>query len=527
MSAFQGKAYVKKNIKGGAAMASTQPLKNGSGASFNELFQRAVSDLDVDKKARDAGVKNQPPSDQTDPDANEREIVGYFTQRLREQRNQCEAALSKHALDRTAITSKVDVSQTRSSLSSIYNAIEPDLAQKEQIHKPILEQAKRLEETSLRYLRHFQQEHSLQNREPDPYPDPVWHFSLVAAFAVVEWIALSIFYAEGSDFGLLGGIIIAMGLSLINIGLAVFAGALLRYVNHKSLGRKILALIGVSILILLFLLATGFAAHYRTAVHDLASDNQQQPTSQSVPNPSAITIPLKENSDQWRASKLAYEKFQEQGFMFHDAFSWFLIILAILFGIIACWKGYGIDDRYPGYGPITRRFEEHRAAYQHQKKSYTDIVDGIFLKAGADQQSLLQNVRRDIQYFQDLSSKSETATSEYAKFAQQVAQACNDVIFRYRERNRHVATGAPPNYFALHVHLDPTLLKAPDALKESERRLQIEYANAIREFTELVEKDDAKRQELRKKSINGLAEFFDQIERDIKAKLARETQLAL
>lgn len=509
-------------------MSSTAASVNGQDS---ELFNRAIDDLDVDKKARDAGVKDQPPTNSSGPDANERQFISYFADKLRERRKQCEGALSKLALDRAATSAKIDISQTRSSLSSLFNAIEPDLARKRQDYQQDLESAKDHEARSLRYLRHFQQEHGLQNREAEPRPDPLWHFALVAIFAVVEWVALSIFYAEGSDFGLLGGILMAMALSIINIVLAVFAGALLRYINHISLSRKMLATVGFASLFLLFLFATTFAAHYRNAARDLAAPGaqQQQLPTQSIQGQSekSIISPINTEDDQWKASKLAWEQFRERGFMFADVMSWLLVILATMFGIIACWKGYGIDDRYPGYGPASRRYSEHKIAYETEKKKYTEAVDSVFLKAGREQQELLRNVRRDIEYFQNLASQSEVEVSQYKQTAQQFSQTCNDVVFRYRERNRHVATSAAPAFFENPVHIDNALLDPPTALTSKEIALLGDYSAAIREFTELVEGDDKRRQALRTNHLAQLAEFFERIERSINDKLAREAHTEL
>lgn len=508
-------------------MNSDAHTRGGSSPS-SDLFKRAIDDLDVNKKARDAGVKDQPSPDSTVPDANERQIISYFTDMLRVRRNQCDATLSKLALDRAATSSKIDINQTRASLTSLLNAIQPDLARKKQDHYQYLEIAKDQEAVSRRYLRFFQQEHGLQHRDAIDHPDPMWHFALVAAFAVVEWISLSIFYAEGSDFGLLGGIVMAMALSIINIGLAVFAGAILRYVNHKDKRRKVLAILGATLLTILFLFATGFAAHYRNAARDVAaSGNQQQSSSQVMPDQAGQTVHQISGAEdnQWKASMLAWKQFLDHGFVFTDVLSWLLVILAIMFGIIASWKGYGIDDRYPGYGPTSRRYKENKAAYAAEKHKYIEAVDNIFLMVDKKQQDLLRNVRRDIEYFMDLASKSEVEIGLYKQFVQQATQTCNDVIFQYRNINRQVAGRHAPAYFNDQVSLDNALLELPIALTENERPLKKVYNASIQEFTALVGNNYEQLQSLRTAHLDKLADFFDSIERKIDAKLAANMQL--
>ena len=496
-------------------------------SAFNHLYQDALDKLDVDRRARDAGVINQPPTNSTTLDANEREFVAHFSNQLRVRKTQSEEKLSKYALDRTATSARIDIDETRASLARLFNAIEPDLARLRQDHQQDLERAKDDEARALRQLRYFQVENKLHTREAVVAPPLVWHFAIVAAFAVLEWVSLSIFYAEGSDFGLLGGVLMAMALSMINIVLAVFIGAILRYLNHRSLGRKLLAVLGTAILISLFLFATGFAAHYRNAAREIASSQasttqtQSETSTQSPASKKAEVSPM--DDEQWRSSKRAWENFSERGFVFHDVMSWLLVILAIIFGFTAAWKGYGIDDPYPGYGPIYRQYRERSKAYEEAKRRYTQVVDNIFTSVGEKQQGLIREIRKHIEYFQESARKSEVETSSFSEFAREVEQACNDVLVRYRQLNREVAGSVPPAYFRERAPLDDSLKSAPEPLSDADRSRLREYTDAIREFTSAVRDDDEKSQKMRTQSIAGLTQFFASIERTIDDKLARES----
>jgi len=486
-----------------------------------ELYKKALDELDVEKLARNAGVQDKPPSNSDSPDANERQIIAYFSEKFRARRKQTEATLAKLDLDRTAVSSKINIVETRSSLSSFMNGIGPDLERKKYDHQPKLEKAKEEEAQSLRYLRYFQEEHGLRQRPADPRPEPIWHFALVAVFAVIEWVALAIFYAEGSDFGALGGFLMAMALSIMNIGLAVLAGSISRYVNHISGVRRALGLLAALALIALFLIAAGFAAHYRSAVLEIAATSQKSPVSVSK-LPALTTLAPSVDVDQWRASKLAYDHFLGKGLVFTDVFSWLLIILVVLFGIIAGWKGYGVDDRYPRYGATSRRYKDHRDLYEQERQKYTGIVDGIFEKARQEQQTLLRSVKKNIEYFQDLASKSVTEVKNYNLFAQHVAQVCNAIVFRYRGTNRSVALSPAPAYFSTPIELDRELMTPPLALTDRDQKLLAEYTAANHEFVELVQKDDKSLQAMRQSHLRDLAGFFERIERTINEKLALE-----
>lgn len=498
-------------------------LAGSPGGVQADFFGRALKDLDVDRRARDAGVQDQPSQHTSAPDANEREFVSYFSSKARERRGQCEGELAQHALDRTATAAKIDVHQTRSALSSLYNSIEPDLARKRQDHMQDLESAKDAEARALRYLRHFQLEHGLKDRAASPRPSLVWHFSLVCAFAVIEWVALSVFYAEGSDFGLLGGVLMAAALSLVNIVLAVVAGVVAHNINHRHTLRKLGGVFAVFALTVLFLFATAFAAQYRNAVQEIAAQQTQVSPSTFLEQMKA-GAPMPAADDQWRASKLAWEQFRRDLF-FNDVISWLLVILALVFGVIAFWKGYRVDDPYPGYGQVARKYEQAKAAYEHERKRYTDAVDATFTKAGRNQQELLRAVRRDIEYFQDLARRSETEVARFGHQARELAEACSNIVFRYRDLNRQVATSPAPAYFREPAMLDAELLTPPAALTEREQQQLAEYSAALREFTEIVEKDDARRQSLRAQELGKLDDFFARIERAIDEKLSREAAL--
>src|SRR6266550_8214884 len=269
---------------------------------MQQLVDRARRTLDVDQKAADAGLHDNPKTVSTSLDANESEICAHFIGLARQRRDKCEVTLGRLQLDRKATAAKIDIEQTKDSFARLLTAIEPSLEKLRSDHAGVLYQAKENEARALKHLRWFQQKHGLHYRAA-AYPESqFYHFAVVAALALVEWVSLSTFYADGSDFGLLGGVLIAMALSVVNISLAILSGGLLRYVNHHSPRRQWLALTAATFLYACFLLVTLATAHYRVATNDIA---QSQPT---VAAPGATLIPPHSSTDldQWRAARLAW-----------------------------------------------------------------------------------------------------------------------------------------------------------------------------------------------------------------------------
>lgn len=490
---------------------------------MQQLVTNALRELDVARKAGMEGVQNKPRTSSTVPDANEQEIVGDFTGKLRQRKSDCEAKLQRFAHDRVATASKIDIEQTKDSFARILNAVEPGLEKLRQEHANVLHQAKVNEGRALRYLRLFQQQHGLYNRDAT-YPDSlIKHFAIVAAIAVIEWISLSSFYAEGSDFGLVGGVLIAMALSIANVSLAILAGDVLRYLNHKSLTRKRLALAAVGFLTVCFFIITLGAAHYRTATNEIAQIQQaaiQQPPGTATAKMAMIPT----DSDQWRAAKEAWQRFMKNPVGFEDVFSVVLIILALIFGIFAAYKGYLRDDAYPDYGQYDRDFKKMRAMYEAKKQDYSRAVDQFFERTLQEQRQLQTQARANIDYYQQLASRTIDEVRAFSREADEIQDACNIVVARYRQKNTEVATEPRPDYFKERTTLDGRLMVPPTGLSPEEEELRKRYENAMREFSEIAQSNDKRVQNLRTAEIRRLDTYFEGLERDVQDKLRREAE---
>lgn len=485
---------------------------------MQQLVETARRKLRVDEKAADAGVVDNPKTSSTTLDANESEVCAYFTGLARQRREACEVSLGRLQLDRKATAAKIDLQQTKDSFARLLTAIEPTLEKLKSDHSAMLYQAKENEGRALKHLRWFQQKHALHHRAA-AYPEsPVYHFAIVAALALVEWISLATFYAEGSDFGLLGGVLIAMALSVVNISLAILAGSLLRYVNHRSAQRRRLALLAASVLYACFALVTLAAAHYRVATNDIA----QAPTTLSAPAPTALPPSVSTDVDQWRAARLAWQRFARNPVGFEDVFSWMLVVLAVVFGIFASYKGYAMDDPYPGYGELDRELKRRRALYEAAKAEYCRLVDQVFDRTLHEQARLLSEVKSNIDYYQQLSSRTEEQRRTFVRDAAELQDACNIVLKGYRQTNVRVRVSPAPAYFSDSITFGYQLVKPPAGISESEEWLARSYENAIKEFSDIARQNDATVQNVRTSEIRRRDYYLSKLERDIKEKLVRE-----
>ena len=485
---------------------------------MQQLIERARRTLAVDQKAADAARHDNPKTVSTSLDANESEIRAHFIGLARTRRDACEVSLARLQLDRKATAAKIDIEQTKDSFARLLSAIEPVLEKLRSDHATRLHQTKETEARAAKHLRWFQQRHGLHYRAATYPESQVYHFSIVAALALVEWVSLSTFYAEGSDFGLLGGVLIAMGLSVVNISVAILSGCLLRYVNHRAVRPRLLALTAATFLYACFLLVTLAAAHYRVATNDIA---QAQPTA-AARSVDSLTARASTDLDQWRAARLAWQRFAHNPVGFEDVFSWILVVLAVVFGIFASYKGYRLDDPYPGYGELDREFKGKRATFETAKAQYCRVVDQVFDRTLQEQAHLLSEVKSNIEYYQQLISKTDDERRTFARDAAELQDACNIVLKRYREANLRARVSPAPTYFNDGIDLDAYLVRPPAGTSENEQRLSRSYESAMKDFSELARQNNATVQGLRTAEIRRRDYYFSKLEKDIREKLVRE-----
>ena len=485
---------------------------------MQKLIETARRTLDVDQKAADAGLHDNPKTLSASLDATESEICAHFIGLARQRRESCELSLARLQLDRKATAAKIDVGQTRDSFARLLTAIEPSLEKLKSDHSAVLYQAKENEARALKHLRWFQQKHGLHYRAAAYPKSQFYHFAIVAALALVEWVSLATFYAEGSDFGLLGGVLIAMALSVVNISLAILSGGLLRYVNHQSPRRRRLALTAVAVLYTCFVLVTLAAAHYRVATNDIAQSQPSVSAQSANPLPPHVATDL----DQWRAARLAWQRFARNPLGFEDVFSWILVVLAVIFGIFASYKGYRVDDPYPGYGELDRELNGRRAIYEAAKAEYSRVVDQVFDRTLQEQAHLLSEVKSNIEYYQQLISRSDDQRRAFVHDAAEIQDACNILLKRYRQTNLRVRVSPAPFYFNNSITFDDPLIRPPAGISESEEGLSRSYESAMKDFSDIARQNNATVQNLRTAEIRSRDYYFGKLERDVREKLTRE-----
>ena len=288
--------------------------------------------LSLDEKAA-ARAENSAASEQS-PDEAELSILAYVHEQSRHASNEFHGALDTYE------SRLRDASIDEAAFVMIKAAGEEGLAnfhaQSEEDGLPL----QRVEDDARRTIRQFET-FVAKNRLQDTAPiiiesrERASALLWITAIIVIESIVNGLFFATGSETGLIGGVTEALSLSVINVSLASILGLFsLRYIRHVGIIWRLTAVASLAAIAVLVVGLNGLIAHYREAFQLMADSGQYG------------------NTPDFRN---VLDSFVNNPFELQDAKSWLLGIIGIVMNAFASWKFYSLSDPYPGFGSIARR----------------------------------------------------------------------------------------------------------------------------------------------------------------------------
>ena len=262
------------------------------------------------------------------------------------------------------------------------------------------EDAKSSHSAAIIELQSFRERHGEQigQRTPDIKKNVEQAIAILMFVMLVEGAFNALLFKDAQSSGLLGGLMIAFGVSAVNVLFGVVAGFFgLRYLNHPALPAKVAggAIAGICILLGIFL--NFFVAHYRDAVeHALAAAEAAGRLAEF----SMFEIP---------PGAVIREMFPNI-FSLDSFVALALLILGLTVFSIAVYEGYDrISDKYPGYGRVWRK---ERKAYERR-------------------QQLREDLRNDLSdYFSASRLWFETQLSRHAQAKREIEKAMNVIEAR-------------------------------------------------------------------------------------------------
>lgn len=314
-----------KKIFGGDAFVPTM-------AVFPSIDADTIArDLNLEKNGRERGAQNQPASDISEMDHLETGII----QRVEELRRK---GLENYENNRRVYNERLARSgQASKDVDIAAGEARNDFGALVQVWRSRIVAARERLNESYRWRNRYREIHRLERpaREFSGWGNVI---ALALILIVLEAGMNSYLFSKGNEFGLLGGLMVAVIVSLVNVGFSILLGYLARYVRVRN---PLLKLFGVAASVGWMGFATAInltVAHFRDGLE--AGLDWQAAAESAVP--SLLAGPL----------GLATVE------------SWLLAALGLLISIISFRKGWHTDDPYPGYGPVERDLDKARLRYE-------------------------------------------------------------------------------------------------------------------------------------------------------------------
>ena len=272
---------------------------------------------------------------------------------------------------------------------------------------------------------------------------------LIICVFLGESILNGFFFARGSETGLVGGVMLALVLSGLNILVAVTYGRFgFGYLLHRHVPQRV---VGAGLMISYAGLAIALnlgIGHFR----DLHATGEGQVALAAV-----------------------IDRLSEMPFAFADAQSLLLVILGIVFSIGAAVSAHGLDDGYPGFGVIARRRDEALSLMaEHLSQCLRDLTtrrDEVI----REMSSVVEEVRRGNHELQLAIQGRARLHHEYLKFLDHLKESYSRLIQRYRAANLRSRSGRPV-WFSADLGWagqSPTLTRIEEAEKAAQTTSRI------------------------------------------------------
>lgn len=299
-----------------------------------------------------------------------------------------------------------------------------------------------------RDLAHFKRSRGIQR--PAEYPESKWlSVGILISAIVAETIANAYFFADASRFGLLGGAWQAALISIVNVSLSFVCGYFAyRGLYYRTPVKRLFAITGVVFHVLATIIINLSAAHYR----DLIASNPAAEITQTI-------------------GKLRAELFSLDSL---DAV--LLFIVGVTVSILAVWKGFRQDDRYPGYGAVDRRYILARDFYRQTRDDVVRDASSSFSGAFDDIDQMISERSDKVNKVNEAFSALVTIHGIFAAAYSQLNDVLKSLLVIYRQENVAVRSDPAPSYFQSYF---PTLDSSFPLPTPEDHKQKVEELNAL------------------------------------------------
>lgn len=267
-------------------------------------------------------------------------------------------------------------------------------------------------------------------------------FSLAIILIALESGMNAYLFSQGNEFGLLGGLIAAMLVSVVNVGASAFLGYLARYLNHRNIVLKLGGAIFTSGWIGFATVMSFAVAHFRDGL---------------------------EAGRPWRAAaEAAVPALLERPLHLASIESWLLVVVGLLISVVAFRKGWHTDDPYPGYGRLARDLQAARDAYAGELEDTLEDLGERRDDAIAELRDASEQVRQAIGEAIDALFGQSALNAHLRAFLDQCDVKVAYLLAVYRDANRAARTSPAPGSFERGYKFPPFKPPPVDAARRGE-----------------------------------------------------------
>lgn len=383
--------------------------------------------------------KSRPPADASSFDQHETLLATEAVRHLNAEQYIFDSALTEAS--REAVQAKQKSAQHQFAIEQLVSdtgalaAVEAELANERQTLVRATEARMRTEQD----LNYFRATNNI-NEEAN-YPESIiFHIGILLILAVFEMLINTFFFEN--EQGLVGGFFVAAGLAIVNLGGAFVLGIIFRYKNLTSTDKRIIAWSAMILFIILTLFVNSLFAAFRSEY-------------QLVADPSEASQVREAFLQAWPEAMAIFRLDMEV----KDQMSFVLLILGVLLSVIAFWKGYTTDDKYPGHGQKDRKYRKLLAEELRLQELARQKVKELLHQQKAKVYAALQEPATQIGMISKRIADLQHSRTLFEAQAGAISREFSMVVDAYRHANVAVRVIPAPEYFKE----PPSLSLRPDS----------------------------------------------------------------
>ena len=415
-----------KNIWSGIKNIFTTEVELGEPFAFPKIkpLNDTIKDLKIDDYAKKDGEKNLPRSDRKTLGATEEKILGFYNRITQDSK-----------VFGTEYSNNVKQNIDNSGIMSVYAKIDNykktttnwfNEKKKETKNFKYFTDEK-IKEAVNRY-KEFRKNNLLNRRASYPVSTRFYTAQVFAIF-VLECFINGWFLKEVTTQGLLGGLSIAIIISVFNVGFGYLYGKIIfPFKNHINSSKRLFGNLSIFLIGIWFLFVNFFTAHYREEV--IVNNNVQMTE--------------------------IFQKILENPMAINDIKSFMLLILGFAFGVAAVSYGYKSDDPYPGFGDVERHKDNIMKKFASEHWKYLEECRDQKDHSIREIRILYQEMRLKFKSMRKMLDLFTTLDERYVIQINKINSECKQAIMHYRDENERSRDDRPPKYFEKEFKLPQT-----------------------------------------------------------------------